>query len=107
MCCGFQNTLAADCYPHVSQQVLELVAVTLGCVPPLAQLQLGQELLQDGGAVAVPVGRLARPPLHDLVFHNLLNSAEVEIIPSTRLRAEPHINQLNSPPLKLRCSCFV
>lgn len=58
--------------------------MALGRVPPLAQLQFGEELFQDGGAVAVPVGWLARPPLHDLVFHNLLNPAEVEIIPSTR-----------------------
>lgn len=62
--------------------------MTLGRVPPLAQLQFGQELFQDGGAVAVPVGRLARPPLHDLVFHDLLDSVEVEIILSTRLTAE-------------------
>lgn len=59
--------------------------MTLGRVPPLAQLQFGQELFQDGGAVAVPVGWLARPPLHDLVFHNLLYSVEVEITPSTCL----------------------
>lgn len=78
-------TTATLCYPRVSQQVLEFVTMTLGRVPPLAQLQFGQELFQDGGAVAVPVGWLARPPLHDLVFHNLLYSVEVEITPSTCL----------------------
>lgn len=61
------------------------MAMTLGRVQPLAQLQFGQELFQDGGAVAVPVGWLARPPLHDLVFDNLLNSVEVQNVRSARL----------------------
>lgn len=95
-------------YPHVSQQVLEFVAVTLGRVPPLAQLQFRQELFQDGGAVAVPVGRLARPPLHDLVFHDLLDSVEVENIPSTRLPAElkKAAAELASPEAPLRPLCL-
>lgn len=83
----------------------------LGRVPPLAQLQSGQELLQDGGAVAVPVGWLARPPLHDLVFHNLLNPAEAEAVLSKCLQQnyrpahQPHA-KLASPEAPLLPLCL-
>jgi len=69
------NVFQATC-PVVPQQPLQLVAVPLGHVPPPALLQLGQELLQGGGAVAVPAGRVARAPLHDLLLQDLLDPTE-------------------------------
>lgn len=51
------------------------MAVTLGHVPPPALLQLGQELLQGGGAIAVPAGGVTRAPLHDLLLQDLLDPA--------------------------------
>lgn len=55
------------------------MAVPFGHVPPPAQLQFGQELLQGGGAVAVPAGWVTRSPLHDLLLQDLLNSVESEM----------------------------
>lgn len=50
------------------------MAVGLGHVPPSALLQLGQELFEGGGAVAVPARRVSGSPLHDLLLQNLLDS---------------------------------
>lgn len=50
------------------------MAVSLGHVPPSALLQLGQELLEGGGAVAVPARRVSGSPLHDLLLQDLLDS---------------------------------
>lgn len=52
------------------------MAVGLGHVPPSALLQLGQELFEGGGAVAVPAGRVSGSPLHDLLLQDLLDSGE-------------------------------
>lgn len=78
-CSRFAKTLFFS-HPVVSQQALQLVAVTLGHVPALAQLQFGQEALQGGDAVVVPAGRVTGPPLHDLLLQDLLNSAEDEMV---------------------------
>lgn len=64
--------LAAN--PAVPQEALQLVAVGLGHVPPSALLQLGQELFEGGGAVAVPARRVSGSPLHDLLLQDLLDS---------------------------------
>lgn len=50
------------------------MAVGLGHVPPSALLQLGQELFEGGGAVAVPARRVSGSPLHDLLLQDLLDS---------------------------------
>lgn len=54
--------------------------VPLSHVPPPTQLQFGQEVFQGGGAVAVPTGWVTRPPLHDLLLQDLLNSVESEMV---------------------------
>lgn len=56
------------------------MAVPLSHVPPPTQLQFGQELFEGGGAVAVPAGWVTRPPLHDLLLQDLLNSTESEMV---------------------------
>ncbi len=61
------------------------MAVPLSHVPPPTHLQFGQELLQGGGAVAVPAGWVTRAPLHDLLLQDLLNSMEREMVNVFRL----------------------
>lgn len=56
------------------------MTVPLSYVPPPTLLQFGQELFQGGGAVTVPAGWVTRPPLHDLLLQDLLNSMESEMV---------------------------
>lgn len=105
----FSQALPFQTYPVVSQQALQLVAVPLSHVPPPAQLQLGQELLQGGGAVAVPAGWVTRAPLHDLLLQDLLNPMERETVNVFGLvwDCSRTWHSVYLPVLKLCCSCFV
>lgn len=91
------------------------MAVGLGHVPPSALLQLGQELFEGGGAVAVPARRVSGSPLHDLLLQDLLDSEgqKPEWFHGSRRRsqwiawlAKNTLSMLSQRRLELMCEYF-
>lgn len=87
------------------------MAVSLSHILSSDQLQLGQELLQGGSAVAVPAGWLTRSPLHYLLLQDPLDSIQRDMVHVLRLARGCFEKQqfllFYLPVLKLCCSCPV